>query len=187
MSQLEQTLFTVAALLDKRGDEYAVMGGLAVRMHSIPRPTYDVDLIIAVEREDLPSLFDSLEKLGHTIPESYRRGWVDQVAGMPLVKVRTYISADKGIDVDFFLAETEFQKSLIQRRMKVEIEEGTKQLWVVTPEDLLLLKLLASRRRDLIDVGDILFMQGQLDEAYMRLWAERLEISDRLEAALAER
>jgi len=75
MIQLEQTLFAIAALLDRRGVEYAVMGGLAVRMHSIPRPTYDVDLTIAIDREDLSSLFDSLEELGLTVPESYHHGW----------------------------------------------------------------------------------------------------------------
>ena len=46
------------------------------------------------------------------------------------------------------------------------------------------LKLLANRPRDLSDVADILFVQGQLDEAYMRLWADPLGIIDRLETAL---
>ena len=73
MSQLERSLFEIAALLESDGYVYAVMGGLAVRVHSIPRPTYDVDLTISIERSNLPKLFDSLDQLGYTVPESYRR------------------------------------------------------------------------------------------------------------------
>ena len=92
------------------------------------------------------------------------------------------MSGSNGVDIDIFLCETKFQKSYLARRMEISI--GDKSLWVVTPEDLILLKLLASRPRDLLDVADILFTQGQLDESYMRTWAKTLGITDRLEQAL---
>lgn len=60
MSELERTLFEITSLLAQSGYEYAVMGGLAVRVHSIPRPTHDVDLTITIERSELPTLFASL-------------------------------------------------------------------------------------------------------------------------------
>jgi hypothetical protein len=182
MNDLESSLFAITAILDREGYPYAVMGGLAVRVHSIPRPTYDVDLTISIDRHDLPQLFASLVGLGCSIPEAYLRGWVDEVAGMPLVKLRTYMSPTSGVDIDIFLAETNFQKSCIARRVQIVVNE--KCLWVVTPEDLILLKLLASRPRDLLDVADILFTQGQLDESYMRRWASELTISARLESVL---
>lgn len=182
MSELERTLFVLTKLLTEKGYAYAVMGGLAVRVHSIPRPTHDVDLTILIDRSKLPELYQSLEHLGHTIPESYRRGWVDEVAGMPLIKVRTYVNESTGVDIDMFLAETSFQRSYLARRVEVAVKD--KKLWVVTPEDLILLKLLASRPRDILDVADILFTQGQLDETYMRHWASELEINDRLTKAL---
>jgi hypothetical protein len=46
---------------------------------------------------------------------------------------------------------------------------------------LILFKLLAGRPRDLLDIKDILFMQGQLDEAYMRRWAMPLGVAGQLE------
>lgn len=184
MSELERTLFEITSLLDRSGYEYAVMGGLAVRVHSIPRPTHDIDLTISIERIELSHFFESLEHLGHTIPETYLNGWVDEVAGMPLVKVRTYIAPTAGVDIDVFLCETAFQKSYLNRRIEVTV--NGRNLWVVTPEDLVLLKLLASRPRDLIDVADILFTQGQLDQTYLRNWATELGISDRLKQALTD-
>jgi hypothetical protein len=60
------------------------------------------------------------------------------------------------------------------------------EYWLVSPEDLILLKLVAARRRDFSDAGDVLFMQGQLDETYMRHWAKELGVLDKLEQVLKE-
>jgi hypothetical protein len=54
----------------------------------------------------------------------------------------------------------------------------------VTAEDLILLKLLANRPKDRVDVSDILFIQATLDEAYMRRWAATLGVAVELENAL---
>jgi|LakMenEpi03Aug12_release.lakeMendotaPanAssembly.Ray.scaffolds.fasta_scaffold48099_6 hypothetical protein len=51
---------------------------------------------------------------------------------------------------------------------------------------LVLFKLLANRPRDLADVADILFVQGELDRRYMQQWVEVLSISDRLDKALIQ-
>jgi hypothetical protein len=102
---------------------------------------------------------------------------------MPLVKFKLYIGSDS-IDVDVFLAESDYQKELLKRRRKAEIDNLT--AWLVTPEDLVLLKLIANRPRDLVDVADVRFMQGDLDESYMRHWAAELGIADRLEKTLSE-
>ena len=78
-----------------------------------------------------------------------------------------------------------FQRELLQRRQLAVTTAG--ELWVATPEDLILLKLLSNRNRDLADVADILFMQRDLNEMHMRLWAERFGILNRLNDQLANR
>jgi hypothetical protein len=103
---------------------------------------------------------------------------------MPLVKIRLYLDG-KGIDADVFLAETAFQQEVIARRVTCTVEEQPVSL--VTAEDLILFKLIASRPRDLIDVQDVLFTQGDLDEAYMRRWAKELGVAEKLEEVLAAR
>ena len=42
------------------------------------------------------------------------------------------------------------------------------------------------RHRDLGDITDILFMQGRLDEQYMRHWAKELGVAEKLEQLLKE-
>jgi hypothetical protein len=184
MKDLTQALRDIAGIFESLGASYAVMGGAAVRIHGIPRPTHDVDFTVALPRARLQEFFDCAVSAGYAIPEEYFRGWVDQVAGMPLVKVRMYLQ-DHGIDVDIFLAESEFQGSLLARRRREEFEGG--HIWFVSPEDLILLKLIAGRPRDLLDVQDVFFVQGQVDESYLRRWAAALSVTDRLEAALRDR
>jgi hypothetical protein len=79
------------------------------------------------------------------------------------------------------LAESPFQTEVVARRRRETLEDF--DVWLVSPEDLILLKLLAARPRDLADIGDIVFIQGQLDEGYLRQWATVLGVSDALERA----
>jgi hypothetical protein len=180
---LTQALRDIAGIFESMAVRYVAMGGVAVRIHGIPRPTHDVDFTVALPRERLHDFFTRAMDAGYTIPEPYLGGWIDQEAGMPLVKLRMYLE-DQGIDVDIFLAESEFQASLLRRRRSEDVEGGP--IWFVSPEDLILLKLIAGRPRDLVDVQDVLFMQGRFDEAYLRHWAAELNVTDRLEQALRE-
>lgn len=184
MTDLTKVIHELVGLFDRLQLPYAIMGGIAVRAHGLPRPTFDVDFVVTVPRERLADLFAAIEHLGYTVPEQYRGGWVDSVGGMPLFKVRLFLGG-RGIDADIFLAENEFQASVMSRRITEDVEG--KSVRLITAEDLILFKLLAGRPRDLLDIKDILFMQGQLDAAYMQRWAEPLGVARQLEQALAER
>lgn len=180
---LVQPLRDFINLFNEQSIPYVLMGGMAVAVHGIPRPTHDLDFTIAIERAELPQLYAAAEDLGYSVPQAHASGWVDSVAGMPLVRVRQWV-AGKAIDVDIFLSESPFQESLISRREQFEVDGVP--AWVVTAEDLILLKLTAGRPRDIGDIQDILLTQGQLDESYMRHWAHRLGVTQRLEKALAQ-
>ena len=182
-SNLDDALRLITRLLDRSSIAYAVMGGLAARAHGLPRATYDVDLTISIDRDRLPELYRQVEELGFTVPEQFSAGWVDEVSGMPLVKFRWYVN-ERGIDIDCFLCESRFQESLLERRRSESIDGWNCD--VVTPEDLILLKLISRRPRDLSDIGDVLFIQGKLDEAYMREWARQLDVSELLEQLLSQ-
>lgn len=183
MTQLLQCLKSLTALFDSLGLTYAVMGGLAVRIYGISRPTFDIDITVAIDAANVQQILKEVKRLGFITNEVYERGWVDRVAGMPIVKIQS-CTRDHIIDVDLFFAESAFQLQLLGRRRRAQANGFA--TWFVSPEDLILLKLAASRPRDLGDVGDIFFMQGQLDEVYMRHWAQELSISEQLEKALAE-
>ena len=184
MTDLTAVIHDLVGLFDRLHLPYAIMGGIAVRAHGLPRPTFDVDFVLAVPRERLADLFAAIEAAGYTVPEHYHDGWVDSVGGMPLFKVRLFLEC-RGIDADVFLVDNDFQREVMTRRILEEVEGKPVQL--ITAEDLILFKLLAGRPRDLLDIKDIFFMQGQLDEAYMRRWAGPLGVGEQLAQALAER
>jgi hypothetical protein len=183
MKNVTETLHTLVELLDQLSVEYAVMGGFAVRAHGVPRPTYDIDVAIVVDREQLKALFDHLRECDFEIPEIYQTGWIDRVKELPLLKLKRYIR-DKSLDVDLFLVESEFLAEVMRRRLRLDADGHV--MWVVSPEDLILFKLLAGRARDWGDVADVLFIQSSLDETYMRRWAHDLGVGEQLEIALEE-
>ncbi len=184
MSGLTAALRDFVSLFERLDVPYVLMGGFAVRVYGIPRPTYDVDFTIAVVRERLPELYRAITESGYTVPEPYESGWVDQVAGMSLVRARLFFEGS-AIDIDIFLAESEFQEELLARRKRQQVDGMP--VWLVSAEDLILLKLIASRPRDLVDIDDVLFIQGSLDEDYMRRWGEKLHVLSELDRALARR
>ncbi len=184
MNDLVGTLHEFASLFDRLGIPYAIMGGWAVRVYALPRPTYDVDFTIVLDRDRLPELYRAVEDAGFTVPDQYQRGWIDSVADMPIVKCRLYL-ADHGIDIDIFLAESEYQQGLMRRRVQHSV--GGKPAWFVTVEDLILLKLIAGRHRDRGDIDDLLLTRSELDEAYLRRWAGPLGVEAKLDEVLAAR
>jgi hypothetical protein len=183
MSKIVDALREVIGLFEEHGLTYAVMGGLAVRAHAIPRPTWDIDFTLAIDRDQLVTLYDAFEDLGYSVDDAYRAGWVDTVAGMPLVKAKLFIGGET-LPIDIFLAETPFQQTALSRRVRAIIFDL--ETWAISPEDMVLFKLTASRYRDLGDAMDILVMQGQLDVAYMRTWAARLGTDAKLEELLEQ-
>ena len=181
MQGLDEVTRQFVKLFEAQAIPYALMGGLAVRIHALPRPTFDVDFTILLARTELPRLYQHVEELGFTMPEAQRGGWLDAVRGLPVVKFQIW-GGDRAIDVDVFLAETAYQRELLGRRQRHPTDGF--EAWFVSPEDLVLLKLLANRPKDRVDVGDILFIQGSLDKEYMRRWARELGVDAELEAAL---
>lgn len=180
---LVQPMLDFIKLFEELQIPYAIMGGIAVGAHGIPRPTHDLDFKISIARNRLPSLYKAAEKLGYSVPDSFANGWVDLVSEMPLVRVRQWVEG-KAIDIDIFLAESPFQVSVLDRRVRMEIDTGF--AWLVSAEDLILLKLIASRPRDIGDIQDIFLAQGQLDEEYLRVWAVELGVEGKLREVKAQ-
>jgi hypothetical protein len=46
MTDLTAVIHDLVHIFDRLGMPYAIMGGIAVRAHGIPRPTYDVDFTL---------------------------------------------------------------------------------------------------------------------------------------------
>lgn len=184
MKDVTSTLDLIVAQIEHMAVDYVIMGGLAVRAYSIPRATEDIDFTLALAGDRLAEFLRVLECEDFEVPETYQKGWVDEVKGLKLVKVKRYV-IDRAVDVDLFLADSDYQDEVLRRKCLADVEG--RRYWIASPEDLVLLKLIAGRPRDLIDVADVLFTQGELDVEYMQRWAKQLGVEEQLANALAKK
>ena len=178
---VQALLLEAIDVLDRLHVDSMIMGGFAVRSWGVPRPTYDADIAVAAEGEALARVLDALESAGFEVAPEHRGSFLDRVGGMEKVKV-TRFAAGSVWEVDLFVAKGAFFESSMARRRKHRLEG--REVHVMAPEDVILLKLLAYRRKDQLDVEEILKIQTDLDLSHLRSWAMRLGVAEKLEAFL---
>lgn len=173
----QRVLLEGIAQIERLGIPYAVMGGFAARAWGLPRPTFDADIAVAVDAEGMRRLLAALESAGFDVPPEHTSGFLDNVGGFQKAKVTRF--ADRHVwSTDLFVAEGPLLKSALARARRAPI--GNEQVQVMAAEDIILLKLIASRRKDLADVEEIIAVCGGLDLQYLREWAGKYNIADRL-------
>ncbi len=175
-----EVLFKVLDLVEAQGMPYYVMGGIAARTWGLPRSTFDVDLSLSLPPEEVAGFCAKASQAGFVVPEIHLKGFADTLKGMRKFSFQD-AAFPKPVEVDVFLVTTPYQLEALRRRREVAYEG--RNVRMISPEDLILHKLLAGRPKDLSDIDDILLIQGEVDRSYLRTWAKVLGV----EALLDER
>jgi len=162
---LELAFHKSRTLLTSGRFRHLFIGGLAVLAEGEPRMTRDVDLILFIPRDRLPGFLDLAA--GHGFDVNRRRALADASA-------RGACSIGfQGVPVDIILASTDLEESAWVRRRRAKLFGRVANL--PSAEDLILLKIIPGRPRDLEDVRTVALAAGaRLDRRYLRTWAERL-------------
>ncbi len=148
---------TIFKEINKLGIDYLVVGGLAVNFHGVPRMTYDIDLMVLLEPENILKLVSKLTQWGYRpkIPidprdladESKRNSWIHE-KGM---KALNFYSETLPIgEIDIVIDSPILYKELRNRAIKIELQD--EKIPTVSIHDLIELKIRAGRRQDLADV-----------------------------------
>lgn len=152
----------VADVLDRHGLPYAIGGAIALGFYAVPRATVDVDVNIFVDPADrLPAALAALGEAGF-------------VADEPEAELRARAKSEgqfrgrvSGLRVDVFVPAIPYYGDLAARRRQVTLLG--RPVWILSPEDLVVLKLMFFRRKDLADAEAILRDQGAaLDRHFVR-------------------
>lgn len=159
-ADLAELLGTLARAFAEAGVRWYVFGAQAVVAYGVPRLTADVDVTVeySVERVDeLTSL------LG-------RHGLVPRVEDVPAFAARTRVVPMEhpatGFPVDVVIAGPGLEEVFLARSRTLEL--GDLRLPFISPEDLLVSKVLAGRDKDREDVRGILRSGESLDLSVVR-------------------
>lgn len=175
----------VGVHLDRLGVDWLVGGSLASSVHGEPRATQDVDMVVDLRAHHVTPLWESLRRDYYADADEMR-------AAVRTAASFNAVHFDSAIKVDFFVAgDDQFEAERLAHRQRVETPAGG--LYVDTAEHTLLRKLEWYRRggeaseRQWRDVQAIARIQGdRLDRERLRLWAERLGVTDLLQRVLTE-
>ena len=181
----------VAALLDRLGVPYAVVGSLASSLHGIPRSTHDADLLAALEERHVDPWMASLAEAWYVDEERVRQAIATGTSFNVI-----YLATMFKVDI-FVLGEDRLSASELERRQRVDLEipglAAPKSLWVASAEDTVLHKLYwyrlggeqSSRQwRDAVGVLEV--QREELDREYLERWAAELDLGELLARARRE-
>ena len=176
---LARAIPEMAAALSLHGFRHALIGGVAVGVWVEPRATKDIDFVVGAKLGDVEAVLHAARNAGFSVDaeeverlkHSYMtRVWASDAEGEPFM-------------IDLLLDEHPFYGSLLARGRQ-QLVDG-KTVSIASVEDLVLMKVLAARPRDIADVSHLIETHGPtLDREYLQRWAEKLDITDELAAAL---
>jgi hypothetical protein len=161
-------LATLAEIFSTAGVSYAVIGGHGVNAWLEPRATGDVDVTMEAGLAAHARIEEALLAAGF---RATRMHGVDLASGPDFVR---YESDDGIVRLEIQAAKTALQAELLRRARRAE-----NGLRVATPEDLLVLKLIANPPKDRIDVLGLAALPS-LDWGYVERAAADWGVVDRL-------
>jgi predicted nucleotidyltransferase len=148
--------------LEAEGVPYVIIGGLSVSIVSQPRPTIDVDLVVWLHPERWNVFLESGTRYGIKPREA------DALEFARKRRVLLLEHADTGIGIDVSFGALPFEQEMIDRATRVSI--GGVELRVATPEDLIVMKMIAHREKDLRDIDNIMRVCQELDLERIKYW-----------------
>lgn len=157
--------------LKSQGVRGVIVGGIAASFLGRPRTTLDIDALILLPPEKWR---DFLEKAGRF---GFMPRIIDALAFAKESRVFLLRHKSSNISLDISLGMLPFEEEVIQRAKAKKIL-GIRVL-LPTPEDLIIMKSVAHRPRDIADIESILDANPRCDLKRVRRWVR--EFSSALE------
>ena len=181
---IQNLLARLLAVLNTAEIPYMLTGSYASSIHSIPRATRDLDIVIFPDRDQLTRFIGSLPR------DQYYSDLDDALESLLRRTQFNIIDYATGWKVDFIIPPfSEFNVEEFDRRRTIEFD-GL-DLVVASPEDIVVAKLLWAKAGDselqIKDAAGVVRFQGdKLDLSYVEMWVSRLELQKQWAAVQSE-
>jgi predicted nucleotidyltransferase len=165
---------SLQSLLHKFNDRGVIIGGVAVGFLGKPRFTADIDAVFLLSTKDI-SHFLELAQAENIFP---RISNAEDFARKNLVLLLKYMPTETDIDVS--LGMLPFEEDMVARSSTKSFANLSIRL--PTPEDLIIMKAIAHRPKDLEDIRTIAEKYSDLDikriEEWVKSFGDALEQPD---------
>ncbi len=179
----EQLLRHVVNVLEQMDVSYMIVGSYATSLYGDPRYTQDIDIVVRLERGDIPVLERAFPE-----PEYYLSAAAADDAITRSTQFNV-IHAGSGNKLDFMIAHRDlWGREQISRRVKRRFLSDL-EAHVASPEDLIISKMRYFKEgtsdKHLRDIAGMLKVSNELiDRAYVEKWATHFDLMDIWEAIL---
>lgn len=157
-----EPLKAVQQLIQAYHQQGIVIGGVAASLLGKPRFTADIDLVLLLSVDHLPDLVQKAKQVGlHpriADAENFARKH----------RVLLLVHEQSQINVDISLGVLRFEIEAVERSQVQEI--GDLSIRLPTASDLIILKAIAHRPKDLLDIQGIIESNADLDRDRIEFW-----------------
>jgi predicted nucleotidyltransferase len=153
------------SLLSRFHERGVIIGGIAASLLGTPRYTVDLDAVFLLSFEDIPGLLSEAAQLGIEPRISDAAGFARKS------RVLLLRHTASGTDIDLSLGILPFEVEMVERSIMVDV--GPIKLRLPTPEDLIIMKAVAHRPKDMSDIQAIAASHPDLDKERIRSWLEQ--------------
>lgn len=159
-----EPLLALQRLLTHFDNQGVIIGGIAASLLGKPRFTADLDAVILLSIEKLPELIHAAREQGITTR------FADAESFAQKNRVLLLQHQDSGINIDLSLGMLPFEVEMVARSQEVTV--GNLHLRLPSPEDLIILKAVAHRPQDLLDIQSVAASHPDLDKKRIQFWVE---------------
>ncbi len=167
---------------------YLIGGAVALAAWGETRTTRDLDLVIDLPFEALGALSLELEKRSMLVPVDIMLDLlIEDRADLPINAIHMV----SGYKAEMFLLKPgdALREAGLSRRRLVDLGPSLGQVYVHSPEDLILNKLrfyhISRQTKHVRDIASIVLYQADaLDSAYIERWVQTLDLVDEWQAIL---
>lgn len=167
----------VIAAVEAAGVGYMIGGAVAAWAWGEPRATLDLDLVVNIPLEAVGQLSEELEKRDMLVPEEIILDSIlEYRADLPINAIHMH----SGYKADLYPLRKgdELRSSAFERRQKIDLGELLGEVYLHSPEDLIIYKLwyysISQQTKHIRDITSIVMTIGEeLDFNYIESWVKK--------------